>query len=391
MIAAIKKYKSRLVIVPLALVVLLLVAFLVRREYQMQYQAAYNVHLGAPRGHFNDLGQGLFLDEQDNIIVDIMPDSIGAHDLGRGSQASSWSTYPIPSKLYLLWFSLTDNQFYEGTFELPPKQELAYAFNEEKILDVFNSRAGKMNSINYNFIVNLAPEGRVYLYLRGSMIKLIGSYQATPIDYDWNDWNTDSPFEYTKDIYRDADPLTDLPDPLDPTDNRVLMTTGPKIYQTREEVIAERRNHYHMLVSDLPNSYNEGYFDPVQISLRLEGEHIGKMMAYEVFTLNGEIKDILENPEDNIITSIPTMILIDFEYDNQLKRYEFSLSNSLTPSASKSELYQFYQKNFESKKKVEMILSIPSEEEAFIYFQQGDKRVEFDTYYIEERWSEALR
>ena len=390
MIAAIKKHKNHLSILLITLLAALLVAFLVRREYQMQNQATYDIHLGAPRGHFNDLGQGLFLDEQDNIIVDIMPDSVGAHDLGRGSQASSWSTYPIPSKLYLLWFSLTDNQFYEGTFELPPKQELAYAFNEEKILDVFNSRVGKMDSINYNFTVNLAPEGRVYLYLRGSMIKLIGSYQATPIYYDWEDWNTNSPFEYTKDVFIEGESLLDLADPLSPMRKGILVTTGPKIHLTREEVIAERREHYRMLVPDLPNSYNKGYFDPVQISLRLEGEHVNKLVDYEVFTLNGEIRDILNHPEDNIITSIPTKLLVDFEYGNQLKRYDFSLSNSLTPSASKSELYQFYQNNFDPKRKVEIVIDIPNEEEAFVYFQQGDKRVEFDTYIV-ERWSEELR
>ena len=381
------KWLTKMKLTIVAMLVLLSIAFAWGyQEHQMQNQATYDISLGSPIGYFNDLGQGHFLDEQDNVVASIMSDSTGGEDLGQGSQASSWQTYPIPTQLYMLWFSLSDNQFYEGTFNLPPKQELAYAFNEQKILDVFGSRAGKMDKAYNQLTVNIAPEGKVYLYLSGRMNKLIGSYQATPIDYDWLEWNTQSPFEYTKDVYREADPLVDLPDPLDPTNNRILVTTGPKIYLTREEAIAERLDDFKMLVPDQPNSYNEGYFDPVQISLRLEGENVEKLVAYSVSTINGERFDILDNSEENIITSIPTILLVDFEYKGVLKRYQFSLSSSFVPSASKSELYQFYQKNFNLKQKVEMILNIPNEDEGFVYFQQGEKRVEFTNISLDERW-----
>ena len=99
-----------------------------------------------------------------------------------------------------------------------------------------------------------------------------------------------------------------------------------------------------------------------------------KILAFAVDTVNGEYTQVLDNPTEQEIKSIPTEIGFDVEEKGKVNRYNIELTNS----------YEFYKKNFNNNSLVYMLIDIPDPDHAFLYFKQGDKTVEFLDFKTQE-------
>ncbi|HRH49182.1 MAG TPA: DUF2931 family protein [Panacibacter sp.] len=88
---------------------------------------------------------------------------------------------PIPAKLYIKWFSYTEDKFFEETFNLP-KDKMISLFNEGFISPLTNSK------YTYNkIIVGLAPGGTVVVWLSGDNInKQVAIFQAKIANVEWS-------------------------------------------------------------------------------------------------------------------------------------------------------------------------------------------------------------
>jgi hypothetical protein len=94
----------------------------------------------------------------------------------------------IPESMQITWFSYAENKFYQGNFELPQK----------KIYDIFNQDYGQSktpdgvehkNEFN-TFLVSMAPQGLVTLWVTGEGQIEIGTYEAKEIVMDWKDFHS---------------------------------------------------------------------------------------------------------------------------------------------------------------------------------------------------------
>ncbi len=83
--------------------------------------------------------------------------------------------YPLPEKLSILFFSLTENQFYKGEFDLPYENILAL-FRESLASDKIPFR---------KIMVGIAPGGAVSVWLTGEKTKEVFFGQAQKIDLSY--------------------------------------------------------------------------------------------------------------------------------------------------------------------------------------------------------------
>lgn len=101
----------------------------------------------------------------------------GTQNTGWGNEGGTMSVetskMDIPNKLEFTWYSLVENKFYTGKWDL----------DKEKIKDLFDKGFtdqdnGKKTTYS-NFIVGLAPKGRVVLWINGpGNQKEVGAFQA---------------------------------------------------------------------------------------------------------------------------------------------------------------------------------------------------------------------
>lgn len=99
--------------------------------------------------------------------------------------------HPLPKKLYVAWFSASENKFYEGLFELPSerikeefnKMWLAFASNEQ----IYKASKYKRYT---DIIVGVAPRGDVVVWLSGGLQSVeIGQYTAKETkEISWKDF-----------------------------------------------------------------------------------------------------------------------------------------------------------------------------------------------------------
>lgn len=99
---------------------------------------------------------------------------------GQGGLEMSTS-YFIPNKLSVKWFSYAEDKFYGGTFSLP--EDTMRTLMKQGYTEL----NGRLNGYNYLF-VNMYPKGGVALWAEagGSRCVEIGHFQAEEIDYDWS-------------------------------------------------------------------------------------------------------------------------------------------------------------------------------------------------------------
>lgn len=328
----------KILILPIFIVI---VAFFVRKN--MNDQAHYQVYIGYPKGYISEFNNAhsVMKNEKGEAITSFGGDNATEGTLGSGVQNSSDAKMEVPSKMEVMWFSITENQFWRGEFELP-KKELAKALNNEKILGLFTVSQTDIVDKYDKIVVNVAPKGKVYVYLGGMSVKLIGIYQAQPITYDW--------LQHIDETW--AIKGVDIP--------------------TQEQFVLSMKNDYGSIVDEIDQHYKEGFFTPVRWKLSIKGNK--KILAFVVHTLNGEYTQFLENPKEQEIKSIPTSFSFDVEENGKVNRYNVELKNS----------YEFYKKHFSHDAVVNVIVDIPDPDHIFLYFKQGDKTVEYTDFIASE-------
>ena len=96
--------------------------------------------------------------------------------------------HPVPDSLYVRWFSLPEDKFYEGRFKMPTQvikehfdeMWLTYGASDMEI------KADKYDRFT-NLIVGITPGGGVMVWQKSSDQQIeIGHYQAHEIEMDWN-------------------------------------------------------------------------------------------------------------------------------------------------------------------------------------------------------------
>jgi len=110
----------------------------------------------------------------------------------------------IPERINITWFSYTENKFYTGDFELPQK----------KIYDLFQKDYGNFTNDNgteskneyHTFLLGIAPQGLITLWISGFATTEIGTYQAHETQINWNDFHKGEK-SVLLDLYRKQMPL----------------------------------------------------------------------------------------------------------------------------------------------------------------------------------------
>lgn len=86
---------------------------------------------------------------------------------------------PAPTRLRMLWFSYTEDQFYEGDFALP--QLKIHKLLQQGYWNIEKQQPGTYNSL----IVCTIPKGGVVVWLGGTNQTLIGRFQGQPAALDF--------------------------------------------------------------------------------------------------------------------------------------------------------------------------------------------------------------
>ena len=332
----------------------------------MNEEAHYQVKIGFPGGYQStfDAQYNYLSDENGNIITRMSGFDAITGQLGNGVDASSYTDKKIPAKLSVMWFSLTENKFYRGSFDLP-KKEIIHLFKDEKILGLFTVEKTKTFNTYDELVVNVAPRGKVYVYARGYAAKLIAVYQAKEIEYDWKEFLLDNTILHSEveaiNTGYYTDPLGEkVVQHIDTRDEAVAR--NKKIDETSSNVEEDQKYF------NLYKNYDEGYFKPVHWTLKLEGPSSPQLLAYLADTLNGERTPVLKDPLTHVITSIPKEIAFDFKDKNEVKRLNIIFPN----------LYQLYTKNFVASQPVQIIIGIPNADQTSVHFKQGNKEIEVE-------------
>lgn len=121
----------------------------------MASDKTYGIYIGYPKGYISQFNRkhSVIKNENNEIISGFGGRNATKGQLGSGVQNSSSGLTEIPSKLEVLWLSATENQFWQGEFELP-KKELSDLIKKEKILDLFSMREGNKIDKYSQIVVN---------------------------------------------------------------------------------------------------------------------------------------------------------------------------------------------------------------------------------------------
>ena len=99
------------------------------------------------------------------------------------------------------------------------------------------------------------------------------------------------------------------------------------------------------------------------------------ILAYVTKTLNGEYTHVLDKPTQQEMRSIPTNIAVDFLLPNgKPKRLDIYFRNP----------FEFFNEHFDYQSKFKIIVETPDEDHTLVYFQQGEKIVEFENIRVKE-------
>ncbi len=304
----------------------------------------YGVYIGYPTGYISEFNNAhsVLLNEKNEIITRFGGNNATAGQLGHGVQNSSNELTEIPSKIEVMWISFAENQFWHGEFELP-KDELNRLLNGQKMLDLFLNREGQHIDKYRQIIVNVAPKGKVYVYVGGAATQLIGTFQAKAIDYDWEQHAQDTWWLTENSV-------------IEPLDEYVKMMVDDDI----------------KLVNNLNNIYKEDYFRPVSWTLAMKGKE--ELLAYVTDTLNGENINVLVEPTKEVMRSLPKEIAFDYVHDKKVKRLNIIFNKP----------YEFFKEHLDFRSKFKILVEIVDEDYTSVYFQQGEKIIEFEDIRVQE-------
>lgn len=304
----------------------------------------YGVYIGYPTGYVSEFNNAhsVLLNSKSEIITRFGGNNGTTGQLGHGVQNSSNELTEIPSKIEVMWISFTENQFWHGEFELP-KDELNRLLNGQKMLDLFLNREGQHIDKYRQIIVNVAPKGKVYVYVGGAATQLIGTFQAKAIDYDWE--------QHAQDTW---------------------WLTENSVIESRDEYVKMMVDDDIKLVNNLNNIYKEDFFRPVSWTLAMKGKE--ELLAYVTDTLNGENINVLVEPTKEVMRSLPKEIAFDYVHDKKVKRLNIIFNKP----------YEFFKEHLDFRSKFKILVEIIDEDYTSVYFQQGEKIIEFEDIRVQE-------
>lgn len=302
----------------------------------------YQVDIGWAPGFISEYNntQTYITDSSGKIITHFGGRNAAGGALGTGVQNSSRADFQTPSTMLVTWLSFKDGNFWQAKIVLPEK-EISQMFND-KIQGIFVSQPHQKVQRYNKLVVNVGPQGKVYVFLGGADIKLIGKYQGQIIDIPWethikNTWSS-SP----------AQPITK---------NQYIA----RIQESRKDTLK------------LAEQFNENIFDP--INWKLTTNHPNQLIAYTSKMINGEDQSILDNIEQTTLHSIPKLFIFDVKRGSKISRYRVRLD---------PEIYAFFHKYFDSKSLVNFNIIFSNSNEANLYLEQGATKLEFKKIDIEE-------
>ncbi len=149
------------------------------KEYQ------YHINVGNPNGYnvVFEYENSYFKGNDGELLLIFGGNVATGGGWGNGSQNTSLSgQYSLPKGFKVRWYSVVEDQFWEGDFDFP-RELLSVLFNDG-FLDIDN---GNQRESYSSFTINVAPGGLVSVWLEGgSQTVQLGVYQAHKIAMDWD-------------------------------------------------------------------------------------------------------------------------------------------------------------------------------------------------------------
>ena len=139
----------------------------------------YSVNMGTMEGYVATDASSHFVTDKEIVSIPAM--MLGQNwGEGTGSYVLIDEHHPLPKKLYVAWFSSSENKFYEGLFEMP-YDKIKEEF--DKMWTVYAPYAIQTVAAKYerftDIIVGVAPKGNVVVWLSGGLQSIeIGRYKA---------------------------------------------------------------------------------------------------------------------------------------------------------------------------------------------------------------------
>lgn len=369
---------GRLIGLVLILGLLTIIGMSIYKRYQTIGKAEYSVGVNTIRGNDVQTNFNSHLIGKDGQPI-FWFNYIGSGGSGVVDASIDWDsvqrtegTWEIPAGFKLMWLSMYEGQGQGQFFELEgqlPYTEIKESFDEKIFKLFYNSEHRALsNDRNYEHLVFLiAPKGKVYVYVSGYEAKLLGIYQGKPIDYDWWQWKLDT--ATNKEEYQ----------ALKQGEHSYKTIGGTHIdIDDREAFIqAFRRPEDFEIMKQMPLYYHEGFFNPVQWTFKISGRN-AKLLTYESQMLNGEVR-IVHKPKEQTtpLHAIPVTLMIDFLVEDQAYRYFINLSGNESSLGGKhsTELYQFWQDNFDTSQPVEIEVELFADDTLNVWYKQGDKKL----------------
>lgn len=316
----------------------LLAAFMMRPAIASEYQ----IDIGWVPGFISEYNnsQTYIADASGKVITHFGGRNTAGGELGTGVQNSPKADFPIPSSMLVTWLSFQDGNFWQAQIALP--QESISKLLDEKIQGIFVSKPSQKIRRYDRLVVNVGPEGKVYLFLGGADIKFIEAYQGNKIDIPWE------------------------------THIQQTWSSAPAQAITKNQYVARVQASSKNILKKA-ESFNEKIFHPVQWKLNLHPPK--KLIAYTAKMMNGEDQTVLSNVEHTTLNYIPKLFIFDVKEGSVQSRYRVTLD---------ADIESFFHENFNSQNLVNFTIDFPSPHEANLYVEQGGKKLEFKKIEIEE-------
>lgn len=316
----------------------LITGFMMKPSIASEYQ----VDIGWVPGFISEYNhaQTYIADASGKVITHFGGRNTAGGELGTGVQNSPKANFEIPSSMLVTWLSFQDGNFWQARIALP-KETISKLFNE-KIQGIFVSKPSQKIRRYDRMVVNVGPEGKVYIFLGGADIKFIGAYQGYKTEIPWEThiqqtWSSSPAQAITKNQY------------------------VAKVQASRKNTLQKAK------------SFNERIFHPVQWKLSLHPPQ--KLIAYTAKMVNGEDQTVLNNVEHTTLNYVPKLFIFDVEEGSVKSRYRVTLD---------ADIDSFFRENFNTQALVNFNIDFPNPHEANLYVEQGGKQLEFKKIEIEE-------
>jgi hypothetical protein len=146
----------------------------------------YSVSLNSFPGYISENAGSYFITNKERVAFLTMENN-GTWAYATGAVLND-EYHPVPDSLFVSWFSISENQFYEGTFKLPTDGLKKYF---DQMWSTYRPRAmGNEASKHDRFqdlIVGVAPGGAVYVWISAITQRIeVAHYQAKKTQMEWD-------------------------------------------------------------------------------------------------------------------------------------------------------------------------------------------------------------